>query len=286
MAFWESILVLFENKSTNLPLPVPWPWTVNIPELSIGDVVRELLIGFFFIGILIFGVMGVLWAIYQRTTKNPAPPALVACAFMAIPYAHYSFSRADVGHLSLGIFPLLIGCLIIAFQKKCMKKWLLFFALLTSSVWTTIVFHAGWQCRYEAQCVTVNISESNLLINSTTADEIKLLRGLTEKYTRDDQTILVVPFWPGAYALLDRRSPIWEIYALMKRSTSFQNSEIDRIKASKPSYILILDAPLDGRDDLRFRSTHSSIQNYISSNYHQTNDSPNLIYQIYTPRNP
>jgi hypothetical protein len=37
---------------------------------------------------------------------------MVSCALLSLPYAHFAFSRPDIGHLAQGIFPLLIGCFV------------------------------------------------------------------------------------------------------------------------------------------------------------------------------
>jgi hypothetical protein len=79
-----------------------------------------------------------------------------------------------------------------------------------------------------------------------------------------------------------QKSPMWEIYALFPRSESFQQLEIEGIKAANPGFILIFDFPLDGREELRFRNTHALIHQYISDNVKLLPDSPNPAYQIYT----
>jgi hypothetical protein len=92
---------------------------------------------------------------------------------------------------------------------------------------------------------------------------------------------LATPFWPGAYALLGCKSPMWEIYALFHRSQAFEQAEIERIKAAKPGFVLILDYPLDGHDALRFQNSHPLIQKFIIDHFERVLDSPSSIYQIY-----
>jgi hypothetical protein len=87
------------------------------------------------------------------------------------------------------------------------------------------------------------------------------------KYLSDGRSYVVTPFWPGAYALLEGKSPMWEIYALRPRTTDFQLREIERIRRADPAFVLVIDTPLDGRDDLRFRNTHSEIYNFIEEEF-------------------
>ncbi len=109
-----------------------------------------------------------------------------------------------------------------------------------------------------------------------------MLNKLAEQFAPGDRTFIAAPFWPGAYAALGRKSPMWEIYVLFPRSVAFQQAEIERIKAANPGFVVIDDFPLDGRDDLRFRNTHPIIDQYIRDNFEPLNGySRNPAFQIY-----
>ena len=280
-AFWESLLFLLEVKTTNLTLPVPWPWHVAFDTVSVGKAIREVLVGLFFIAIVVFGILAIAWITRQKFHKGTVPSALVATAFLALPYAHYAYSRADVSHLAKSIFPLLVGCLVLLATQPPRTKWPSALVLCGASLWVMVHFHPVWQCRPSKQCVNIEISDSKLNVDVNTASEIALLRKLVAEYAPNGQSFIAAPFWPGAYPLLGRKSPMWEIYALFPRSESFQQLEVERIKAANPGFILILDFPLDGREELRFRNTHALIHQYISDNFELLPDSPTPAYQIY-----
>lgn len=284
IAFWESIRFLFEYKATNLPLPVPWPWTVDFAVASAGDAIRGILIGFFFIGTLVFAGLSIVGGVYCKFKEKPVQPALTVSAFLAFPYAHYAFSRADVGHLAQGIFPLLIGCLVLLVSARPVIKWPLALALCGASFWVMHVFHPGWQCLASKQCIDIEISGKDLQVDPGTANDITLLRQLAEQFAPNGQAFIATPFWPGAYALLERKSPMWEIYALFPRTEVFERKEIERIKASDPGFAFIFDLPLDDRDELRFKNTHPLIHQYILNNFDPVSISPNPAYQIYKAR--
>lgn len=280
-SFLDSIRFLFEVKATNLPLPIPWPWLVNFYSVPLGESIRGVLVGLFFIASVVFGVLSIIWILWQKIQNKQVSPALVAASFLALPYAHYAYSRADVGHLAQGVFPLLVGSLVLLATQPAKIKWPLALTLCIASVWVVHVLHPGWQCHINKQCVNVEISGSNLLVAPDTSNDIALLRNLSEQYTPDGQSFIATPFWPGAYALLERRSPMWEIYALFPRSKAFEQSEIDRIKKAEPQFSFVLDLPLDGRDELRFRNTHPLIHQYILENFELLPNSSNLSYQMY-----
>ena len=283
-AFWESICFLFELQATNLPLPVPWPWTINFKATSINDAVRGVLIGIFFIGTVSFGFLSVVWVVYRKLKEKTVPPPIVASAFLALPYAHFAFSRADIGHLALGIFPLLVGSLVIISSYWVRIKCPLAVALCTTSFWVMHVYHPGWQCFANQQCVPVEISGNNLQVDPRTANDIALLRQFSDKFAPNGLALIVTPFWPGAYALLERKSPIWEIFAVFPRSQAFEMKEIERIKVASPGFVFVLDLPLDGLDKRRYKNTHPLTYQYILNNYDQVPSSISSEYQVYKAR--
>jgi hypothetical protein len=285
-AFWESVRFLFEQKNSFLPLPVPWPWKINFAALSFHQALRAEFIGLFFVGILVFGAFAILWVIRQRLKERPVPAALVASAFLAIPYANVAFSRAEINHLAQGSFPLLVGCLVLLSCAAPKVKWPLVAGLCVVSFLVMLPAQPGWECRSPGHCVSVEISGSNLMVDPGTAADIALLRRLAAQYAPNGQTFIAAPYWPGAYALLERKAPMWEIYPLFPRSAAFQEREIERMKAAKPGFAIIFDMPLDGRDSVRFRNSHPIIQKYIENNFERVPDAPNPAYQIYKAKVP
>ncbi len=280
-AFLESIRFLFQQTATNLPLPVPWPWTVDFMTFSISDAIRAFLVGLFFIAVLAFGWLVSLWALVQRFKGRPVSPTLVAAAFLAIPYAHYAFSRADVGHLAQGVFPMLVGCFAIFATLGSRAKWGLSMFLCSTSLWVMSVQHPGWQCMVSRGCVNVTVSDSVLQVDPATANDIAFLRSLSDQFAVGGKSFVATPFWPGAYALLNQKSPMWEIYALFPRQENFERSEIDRIKAFSPGFILVLNLPLDGREELRFQNTHPLTYKFISDNFERVPSQSPPGYEIY-----
>jgi hypothetical protein len=286
-AFLESIRFLFEVKTTNLPLPVPWPWNTEFDHVSPLEAARGVVIGLFFIAIIAFGVLGIAWAIRQKLRGKFAAPALVASIFLALPYAHVAYSRADVGHLAQGIFPFLIGGFVLLASQPAKIKWP-FAALLTAaSMLVMLPLHPGWQCQTGQPCVETNIAGDMLNVDRQTANDLAILHSVASRFAPGDRAFIAAPFWPGAYATLERKSPMWEIYALFPRGEAFEQAEIERIRAADPGFAIVLDLPLDGRDELRFHNTHPTIDQYIRDHFDPvTGYSQNPAYQLYRSRKP
>jgi hypothetical protein len=283
-AFWQSIRFLVEMQATNIALQTPWPWTLDYSALWFGAAVRGALIGTFFIGCLAFGCAGLVWAFLARLTNRDTNPTFVASACLALPYTQFAFSRADISHLAQGAFPMLIGSFSLLSTARARVKWPLGVLLCLASVWVMLVYQPGWQCRTRELCVRAAISGSQIWVEPATASDVALIRGLADEYAPDSRSFVAAPFWPGAYALMDRRSPMWEIYALFPRSAEFENREIERLKTADPGFVLLVNSPLDGREALRFRNTHPRTQQFIEDNFDRVSDSANPDYQIFKKR--
>ena len=281
-AYWQSILLLFEIKATNYPLPIPWPWLIPFGKVTVFHAICGVLEGVFFIAIVAFGLLGIVWVIRDKFQGKPVPPVLLASVFLALPYAHYAYSRPDISHLTSGIPPFLIGVLALLINQPAKVKWPLAALLCGASLLLMLPAHPGLLC-HSQPCIEINVAGDKLIVDRSTARNVATFRTLAEQFAPDGRTFIAAPFWPGAYAALERKSPVWEIYMLFPRGIAFQQAEIERIKVANPGFAVILDAALDGREDLRFRNTHPMIEQYIRENFDRLDvNVGNPTVQIYT----
>jgi hypothetical protein len=214
-------------------------------------------------------VLGVAWAIRRKFLGKPASPALVASTLLALPYAHYAYSRADFSHLIPGIPPMLIGVLALLSNQPARIKWPFAGMFCAVSLYLVAPSFSGWQCYSKHNCVEVMLAGDKIEVDNGNASLLAVFNKLDEQFSNSGQAFLTTPFTPGLYAALQRKSPMWENYALVPRSSEFQQGEIERIKVANIGFAVIHDFPLDGRDELRFRNTHPLIDQYIRDNYQQ-----------------
>ncbi len=284
-AFGESLRFLFEFGATNIGLPVPYPWRVPFAELSPFAAARAMLIGVFFLAVVAFGIIGAGVAVIRRLTGRPLAAAPTAAAFLSLPDAHYAYSRADVPHLAQGVFPLLIGLLTLLPARPAFVRGPAAVLLAAMSLVVMLPLQPGWQSRTDPSFKKAEISGSTLVIDATTAGDVALLKQLTDRYAPEGRNLVVTPLWPGAYPLLGRWSPMWEIYALFPRDTGFENAEIERIRAADPGLVVVIDYPLDGRDDLRFANTHPLTNHFITETYERVTEAgASLPIEVYRAR--
>ncbi len=266
-AFLANVVFVFEVGKTNLPLPVPWPWVVSFADQEFFDAMKDSVKGLFFVLVLAIGILGPIFVCVRQKIGHSMSPALVAGAFLALPYAHFAFSRADIGHLAQGIFPTLVFILMCLGVAR--RRWRVagIWTLSLTSLVVVVSQQPGFPCRQPSDCERVVIAERDYLVPKHEGEQISVLRNLQATYGTNQQPILAVPLMPGAYALLEQRSPLWEIYPLFPRSEEFERAEIERIKRANPSFVLAQNLEFDQTEDLRFQTTHPIVFDHIQENF-------------------
>jgi hypothetical protein len=281
-AFWESVRYQLALGTSNLAIAIPWPWRPPSEDLAGAGVPgHQIVLGGFFIAVLAFAILGPASMLRRRSA--PAVPALMASAALALPYAHYAFSRADLEHLALGIYPLLLAAFAVGAGLPARLRWPGAALLCAASVLVMLPHHDAWTCRPSRRCVTVNVAGSALSVGHAVAGDLALLGRLVADFAPGDRTFLVAPIWPGAYAAFERRAPLWDPYPLFPATPAEESAEIERLEAADPGFALIWDGALDGHDDRRFSLTHPLISAWVREHFEPlldyTSDGRFLLYR-------
>ncbi|MEA9556926.1 hypothetical protein VC273_13710 [Xanthomonas nasturtii] len=278
-AFWRSILFLIDLKGTNLPLPIPWPWSGPFSVDTWGNL-RQVFIGFCFAGLIAYPVVAGFYLWRQLRQRIRVNVAVVATVCTAVPYAHYAFSRADVGHLAQGIFPMLMGLFLLLSSGRRILCWTSGVFVLMATACVTLPSHPRFRCMQSGDCETRVVDGQRLVLDSPTFSDVDLINRMVSRYAPDGRAFVATPYWPGAYAMEQRRSPLWEIYATTGRNDSFQQEEVERLKAANPGFAIVLDFPLDSREELRYSKTHPLTLAYIEAHFERL-PSSNPYYLVF-----
>ncbi len=283
-AFWESIISVFKFKSTNFPLNIPWPWAVDFSSRPFRYAIPDLLVGIFFVFILIFAFVSLIWLIFRKVKNKNIDCVILACAAVAIPYAHYAFSRADLFHLSLGVFPFLIGTLAFSYHYLGRLKWPVCLVLFITTARLMFFAHPGYTCWRSSKCEMVTIAGSHLKVTLEQKNSLLWLTDLKNRFAPNEENVLILPYWPGVYSVIEKRSPIWEIYALWPRDKEFELQEIEKIKSARPAVVVFLDFAVDGKEELHFKNTHPLTYQYIKNNFDVVPEYSDPSIQVMKPK--
>jgi hypothetical protein len=283
-AFFDSIRMLFEAGTTNLPLPLPRLHALLQPSgQDFASALRESLLA-------LAGLAGggFLVLAMRRMWKDAAPSGpgnavgdaagnaagnaagdaagnavFAAAVLVSIPYAHYTVSRFDVFHVALSVLPILVA--VWTWPGRQRTGWgdaVLVAAVVAGTVLSLFEQRAypmlrGWTAE------RVQVLGDTLYVEPHAADVLSLLRSQVDAHARDGRSFLAAPYWPGAYAVERRRAPVWEIYQLFPATEERQRREIARLREADIGFSMVSLFRADNRADLGFESTHPLIVAYI-----------------------
>ena len=282
-AYLESILAVLRLGQTNLPLPIPWPWLLKSIDIFSFNSLRQISTSALFIAILIIPLLKLLHLIISRNKIAHTDAPMIAATSLAIPYAHFAFSRADLSHLAQAIHPTLVLSLLIAINYPRLKTFILC-TIMSVSLVICLRAHPYFQCIPHSLCSTITVSNQILSVRKETAITISTLNDIYSKYGDDSRTFLVAPLWPGAYALFEKKAPVLWTYPLFAQTNEAQQAEISRIQHANPSFALIVDHALNGIEQLRFRHTNPLIVAYLDDNYTRLKLPENPAFSLYIPK--
>lgn len=276
-AFLDSIRSNIETGGGHLAVEVPWPWRAPFEVKAAGSATRLFIVGLFFLAIALIPLFLLLRSA-RRGPVQKGSPLVVASSMLAVPYMHHAYSLATVGHLAQAIFPLLIACLAFLGSQGQMTRRTGAAILCAATIAVMYPLSPIKKC---AECVQAVIGRDTLWVDKQTASSVAMLVRLAEKYAPGGQPVMVAPFWPGAYAVLNRKSPVWEIYGLIPRNGQFQRAEIRRLQKADPAFILVNHAGIMGRRNLSFPRSHRQMYRYIRKHYQRAPDLDGSRFQSY-----
>ncbi len=267
-AFQESVLNLFRLGRTNLPLPVPWTtWA-----------------GPGFLLLLAFPLLGLAYGFVHRSV-TPGNAAFLAASCVALPYAHYAFSRADVIHLGLAIYPALVGLLTIPFALRPPVRTA---AALGLVLYSTAALSYSTSVRYlssrPAEWSAFKVRDADILVTAGQAELYQMQVSAIASNMKPNGSFLAIPDLPGLHALYEMPIATFDSYITSPASTSYEDMEIARIVRADPDLILVSNHTFDHDEALRFSNIRPRTYRWINEHYRRVLADPSSeqdSFQIY-----
>ena len=286
-AFLDSIVAMLRYGATNIGLPVPWPWTAKVSGIGFLLAAVRLSVGLGFVFLLVFPVVGLLMLARRRfNLTGNANIVLFAAIAASIPYAHYSFSRADVTHLSLGILPAVMGLLAAIGAMKGLRPLALAAGALAVSLLTVSDSNAYLSARaLKQKLLQTNIGGQQIWMFPGVYERLQAATKALASQAGGAGKFLALPDLTSLYAIYRAKMPLWEIYSLIPRDNEFEAREIKRLELFVPELVLLSDHALDGKPEFRYSQMHPLIYAWILSRYQLADSSEktaNSDFKVYS----
>jgi hypothetical protein len=105
--------------------------------------------------------------------------------------------------------------------------------------------------------VKSDVKGDSVWISRDTATLIQSARTIDQKLIGKNEGILAAPYLPGLYAVLEKQSPLWEIYFLLPRPIGEQEGMVQDLETKHINWALVCHHYVDERPELAFDNTHN-----------------------------
>ncbi|MHC5060954.1 MAG: hypothetical protein ACYTFK_07710 [Planctomycetota bacterium] len=270
-SFVEEILVLLDRGSTNISRPVPWPWKFHISDIT--QATPEFLVGSLYLFISLFYFFSAISISVSKREYMQHKLNLIAATLVGMMYMHHAFSRAGVKHLAQSIGPFLIAFFALPFTFNFHKRkvlnaiGLLVLLCITYIVTAPVTPYHRKRTASSANFVKYDVAGDLLWVRPYTARLIETVSRINSQIVPKDEGLLLAPHWPGFYPILQRESPLKEIYFLFPKAPEKQKEMINQLKKKNVNWVILHDKTPDGRQERRFCNTHRLLWEHFINHF-------------------
>jgi len=270
--YLDLLLNIWRRGTTNLPLPVPWPWQVDYLAVDWLTGVTAFVVGLAFCILPLFYGTALVLLLWRRGDVR-RQSVFIASTFVGLVYMQYAFSRADLSHLAQSIHPLLLG--LVALPTLCeptrSRRTVLGIILVTLGLSLFPAYRGSplfSTCIWRGQgCVLYVINGEELWLAESEKIGLERLRTVMTQHVIDTEGIFIAPHAPGLYCVLQKDSPVWQTYFIFPEQAEDEEIMIEALRTKKIRWALVGDVALDGREELRFRHTHTLVWQYVRQEF-------------------
>lgn len=259
MFYRRRIGTVIARGESNLSLPRPWPWrAVPAQLLGLDPVHRR---AFQWIFLLLLGLPALALALVALRALPPAvdAPALLAAASLGLAAFHHAASRADPSHILQSLAP---ACLLLL---SCAAP----FAPLAFMPIAALMPWLAWPLWHRARgdgFVRRRVGGCDIDVPNAQA---RLFDAVAEACVAGSTRngLFAAPAYPAVYAALALESPVYDTFSLYPAEDAEQADMIAAIERAPVRVAVVSDAPIDGREELRFSRTHPRVWAHLNENF-------------------
>lgn len=289
-SFWSNIVDLVTRENLSMALSFPWPWNINFEQgrlevlSAISLSILTILLIWFFLSLCI-----ALWK--GKIENSDIKSLIVVLIIIQFVYYHNFYSRTDIFKFTTSSHALIIGLICLCSYRKNFPRitgirYQLIF--LIASIPFSIGLRTPIVQKIAASIMPVsdeysfrkmNIKGDMLWIRNDHADRINNFIKEKKELVRPEENVLIVPNWPGAYNLIEQKSPLFENYFLFQKDKDKQLDQIQELEEKNVNWVLYSYQAVLRSDSLTFKDTHYKLWQYIQTHFEEQSNDSILKYQ-------
>lgn len=272
-SFFLPLARMFRRGSTNFFIPIPWPWRHEYSKMNFAQSIYALSVGSFFLMLPLIHIFNIISVLICKKDILKKRSLLAASSFTGIIYMHHAFSRADISHLGQSIAPFLIALFACPFafgfnhKKRLCTIGACVLLLMT-------IYSAGIHSQFYHKAISepkayvkYDINGDKLWLPHQETVYIRAAKRINSQMVPPGEGFLIIPWSPGLYPILQRESPLRELWYLDQQTETRQKGMIEEIEQKKVNWIFMVDMIVDDRQERRFNNTHKLLWEYFNEHY-------------------
>jgi hypothetical protein len=192
----------------------------------------------------------------------------------------HAFYTADFYHIAEGVVPFVIaaGAVSVHLWRSGERRWSLTLfcgmAFLVIASWLPmeqLVQHLRSKAQAPESVQQISIHGKTFEVPAEQAEIMNTIATAFHICGLHDGGFFAAPYYPGLYAFLNTRAPLWDTYFLWPRNQQAQQEGIDALQRNRTALILLNPQfALNGRESLELMQTNPTLVGYVETHYQRS----------------
>lgn len=259
MFYRRRIGSVIARGESNLSLPRPWPWRVSPAQLQGLDPAHRRAFQWTFLLILCLPPVAIALVALRALPAALDAPAILAAAALGLAAFHHAASRADPSHIVQSLAPACV-LLLLGLAPFAPMGFVPVAALMLWLAWPS--WHRARPGDSERRRVggcDIDVPNAQARLFDVVAKECDA--------GSPHNGLFAAPAYPALYAAMALESPVYDTFCLYPASDAAQAGMIEGIERAPVRVAVVSDAPIDGREELRFSRTHPRVWAHLHANF-------------------
>jgi hypothetical protein len=276
-AFFHSLLL---TPKWAWSLKIPFPWHVHLKGLHGMDLVQARAVSWLCLAVP-FTYAASLWRAIRRNSQLDSVEWLaVAASAAGVGFLVHAFYTADFFHIAEGVVPFVIaaGALSAHLWRSGNYRWSLavfcgmgFLVIASWLPMEPLIQHLRSKAHAPESVQQISIHGKTFEVPAEQAEIMNTVATAFRNCGLHDGGFLAAPYYPGLFAFLNTRAPLWDTYFLWPRSQQAQQEDIDALQRNRTALILLNSQfALNGRESLKLIQTNPKLVGYIETHYQRS----------------
>ncbi|MBO0912421.1 MAG: hypothetical protein J2P13_11565 [Acidobacteria bacterium] len=279
--FFQSVLL---TPHWAYSLPIPFPWRVHLRGLKGIDLLQARAVSWLSVAVPLTYAGLLVRGFRKKGPLDGGETLSVAASAAGAGFLIHAFYTADFFHIAQGVVPFVVAAG--AFSASLWRggerrrRWsiVLFGSLvvIVMASWTAVepaVAHLRTQAHSPKAADKIRIDGRFFEVPGEQAEIMRTVEAAFKNCGAGDGGFFTAPYYPGLYAFLNTRSPVWDTYFLWPRSEPVQQAAIEALKRNRTALLLInREFAINGRESLKFRRTNPKLAAYVVTHFKRSRE--------------